>query len=144
MEDIGLKVELTALPTAPLVEACQTEKNDNTCDGSLAFGGSEGVGWYQSEQYYTCPGLGVTNLHFSPEECNIYLPLFKAAAAVTGDAQDAALHKLALTLNENLPEIYLWQPNYLHVYSDRLGGGFAIYPNERESFESILDWTYAP
>ena len=25
-----------------------------------------------------------------------------------------------------------------------LGGGFAIYPNERESFESILDWTYAP
>ena len=45
------------------------------------------------------------------------------------------------TLNDNLPEIYLWQPNYLHVYSDRLGGGFAIYPNERESFKKILDWT---
>ena len=47
---------------------------------------------------------------------------------MTGDAQDEILHKLALDLNENLPEIYLWQPNYLHVYSDRLGGGFAIYP----------------
>ena len=47
---------------------------------------------------------------------------------MTGDAQDEILHKLALDLNENLPEIYLWQPNYLHVYSDKLGGGFAIYP----------------
>ena len=55
-----------------------------------------------------------------------------------------SLHKLALVLNDNLPEIYLWQPNYLHVYSDRLGGEFAIYPNERESFKKILDWTYAP
>ena len=31
------------------------------------------------------------------------------------------LHKLALDLNENLPEIYLWQPNYLHVYSETAG-----------------------
>ena len=59
-----------------------------------------------------------------------------------GDAQDEILHKLALDLNDNLPEIYLWQPNYLHVYTDKLGGGFAIYPNERESFQKILDWTY--
>ena len=42
-----------------------------------------------------------------------------------------------------LQELYVWQPNYLHVYSDRLGGDFAIYPNERESFQKILDWTYA-
>ena len=63
---------------------------------------------------------------------------------MTGAAQDEILHKLALDLNENLPEIYLWQPNYLHVYSDKLGGDFAIYPNERESFQKILDWTYTP
>jgi peptide/nickel transport system substrate-binding protein len=140
LEDIGLKVELTALDTTALVDL--TQKTDNW-DGNLAFGGSEGVGWYQSQQYYSCPGLGVTNLHFSPADC-IYDDLFNAAAAVTGDAQDKALEKIALALNENLPEIYFWQPNYLHVYSDRLGGGFAIYPNERESFKKILDWTYAP
>jgi hypothetical protein len=76
-------------------------------------------------------------------EC-IYSEQFQAASAVTGDAQDAILHDLALDLNENLPEIYLWQPNYLHVYTERLGGGFTVYPNERESFQKILDWTYAP
>jgi peptide/nickel transport system substrate-binding protein len=141
LQDIGMKVELTALPTAAYTDLIQTK---GAFDAFLSFGGSEGVGWYQSQQYYTCPGLGKVQLKFSAKECAIYDPLFNAAAAVTGDAQDAALHKLALVLNDELPEIYLWQPNYLHVYSDRLGGCFAIYPNERESFKKILCWTYAP
>jgi len=140
MQDLGLKVELTALPTAPYSDLIQ---KTNDWEGALSFGGSEGVGWYQSQQYYSCPGLGTAQLKLSDAEC-IYDAQFDAASAVTGDAQDALLHKLALSLNDNLPEIYLWQPNYLHVYSDRLGGGFAIYPNERESFKKILDWTYAP
>ena len=140
LEAIGLKVELTALPTAPYSDLIQ---KTNNWEIALSFGGSEGVGWYQSQQYYACPGLGTAQLKLSQQEC-IYDEMFNAASAVTGPAQDEALHKLALALNENLPEIYLWQPNYLHVYSDRLGGGFAIYPNERESFKKILDWTYAP
>ena len=140
LQDLGLKVELTALPTAPYSDLIQ---KTNNWEVALSFGGSEGVGWYQSQQYYACPGLGTLQLKLSQSQC-IYDDLFNAAAAVTGDAQDQAIHKVALALNDNLPEIYLWQPNYLHVYSDRLGGGFAIYPNERESFKKILDWTYAP
>ena len=142
-DNLGLKVELTALPTAPFTEL--TQKTDDW-DVILSFGGSEGVGWYQSQQYYSCPGLGTDQLKLSADrgECDLYDPLFNQAAAAVGDAQTAILTQLGLTLNENLPEIYLWQPNYLHVYTDRLGGGFAIYPNERESFQKILDWTYAP
>jgi len=139
-DGLGLKVELTALPTAPYSDLIQ---KTNDWDIALSFGGSGGVGWYQSQQYYACPGLGTNQLKLSAAEC-IYDEQFNAASAVTGDPQDVILHKLALSLNDNLPEIYLWQPNYLHVYSDRLGGGFAIYPNERESFKKILDWTYAP
>ena len=113
----------------------------------LSFGGSEGVGWYQSQLYYSCDeGIALKYLKLSEArgECDLYDPLFEKAVTVVGDEQDAVLHELALLLNENLPEIYVWQPNYLHVYSDRLGGDFAIYPNERESFQKILDWTYAP
>ena len=91
--------------------------------------------------YFDCAGLGTSQLKLPKDQC-IYSDQFDAAQAVVGDAQDTILHKLALDLNDNLPEIYLWQPNYLHVYTDRLGGGFAIYPNERESFQKILDWTY--
>jgi peptide/nickel transport system substrate-binding protein len=142
LQAIGMKVELTALPTAAYTELIQ---GSNDFEAFLSFGGSEGVGWYQSEIYFDCAGLGASQFKMSEErnEC-IYSDQFKAASAVTGDAQDAILHELALDLNENLPEIYLWQPNYLHVHSDRLGGGFAIYPNERESFQKILEWTYAP
>ena len=139
----GLKVELTALPTAPYTDLIQ--KSDDW-DIFLSFGGSEGVGWYQSQQYYACPGLGTDQLKLSADrgECDLYDPLFNEAAAAVGDAQTEILTELGLVLNDNLPEIYLWQPNYLHVYTDRLGGDFAIYPNERESFQKILDWTYAP
>ena len=142
LEAIGMKVELTALPSAPYSDLIQ---KSNDFEAYLSFGGSEGVGWYQSSIYYDCAGLGTSQLKLSADrgEC-IYSDQFAAAAAVTGDAQDAILHKLALDLNVNLPEIYLWQPNYLHVYSDKLGGGFTIYPNERESFQKILDWTYTP
>ena len=142
LEAIGMKVELTALPTAPYTDLIQ---KSNDFEAYLSFGGSEGVGWYQSSIYFDCAGLGTSQLKLSADrgEC-IYSDQFVAAAAVTGDAQDAILHKLALDLNVNLPEIYLWQPNYLHVYSDKLGGGFTIYPNERESFQKILDWTYTP
>jgi ABC-type transport system substrate-binding protein len=142
LEAIGMKVELTALPTAAYSEMIQ---NTNDFEAYLSFGGSEGVGWYQSEIYYNCAGLGSAQLKLSEDrgEC-IYTEQFQAASAVTGDAQDEILHQLALVLNENLPEIYLWQPNYLHVYTERLGGGFTVYPNERESFAKILDWTYAP
>lgn len=142
LQDVGLKVELTALPTAPYSELIQ---NTNDFEAFLSFGGSEGTGWYQSSIYYDCAGLGASQLKLSEErgEC-IYTEQFEAASAVTGEAQDEILHQLALDLNENLPEIYLWQPNYLHVYTERLGGGFTIYPNERESFQKILEWTYAP
>ena len=140
-DNLGLKVEITELETTPYTEAL----TGNDWDIYLSFGGSEGVGWYQSQQYYAC-GEGAPNylkLTESRGDC-IYDEQFAAAGAVTGDAQLEVLTKLALDLNENLPEIYLWQPNYLHVYTDRLGGDFAIYPNERESFQKILDWTYAP
>lgn len=139
---LGLEVQLIALPSAPYTELIQ---GSSDWDIFLSFGGSEGVGWYQSQQYFQCEGLGSTQLKFSEErgECDLYDPLFNEAAAAVGDAQVEILTELGLKLNENLPEIYLWQPNYLHVYTDRLGGGFTIYPNERESFQKILDWTYA-
>jgi ABC-type transport system substrate-binding protein len=140
-DNLGLTVELTALATAPYTELL--EKSDDW-DVYLSFGGSEGVGWYQSQQYYSCESTGGLYLKLKGDLCNLYDPLFTKAAGEVGDAQVATLTELGLLLNENLPEIYVWQPNYLHVYSDRLGGGFTIYPNERESFQKILDWTYAP
>ena len=139
IEALGLKVELTALPTAPYTDLIQ---KTNDFEAFLSFGGSEGVGWYQSSIYFDCAGLGTSQLKLPKDQC-IYTDQFDAARRSTATRRTTILHKLALDLNDNLPEIYLWQPNYLHVYTDKLGGDFAIYPNERESFQKILDWTYS-
>ena len=114
----------------------------NDFEAFLSFGGCEGVGWYQSSHLLRLRRPGHQPAEDAQGSVHLHRPV-QRGPAVTGDAQDEILHKLALDLNENLPEIYLWQPNYLHVYSDKLGGGFAIYPNERESFQKILDWTYS-
>jgi hypothetical protein len=42
---------------------------------TLAFGGSEGVGWYQSQQYYSCPGLGTDQLKLSESMRKVTGPL---------------------------------------------------------------------
>ena len=140
-----MKVNLIAEPDAQFIK---DEFDSTKFDALFAFGGSEGVNWSRSEDYTDCSGkstLGNTLFFLDATQCGLYKPLYDAAKALAaGPAQDAVLHKLALALNDNLPEIYLWQPNYLHVYTDRLGGGFAIYPNERESFQTVETWTYAP
>ena len=75
----------------------------------------------------------------------MYDTLFAQAQATTDPTtQGNLIHQIALLLNKNLPEIYLWQPNYLHVYTSGLGGGFVVYPNERESFADVATWTLAP
>ena len=138
-----MKVDLIAEPDAQFIK---DEFDTTKFDALFSFGGSEGVGWFASREYFQCGGshLGST-LFFLPESQCTYDALFaKAQALPPGPDQDAVLHQLALLLNDTLPEIYLWQPNYLHVYTDRLGGGFAVYPNERESFDIIETWTLAP
>jgi peptide/nickel transport system substrate-binding protein len=145
LQQIGMKVNLVAEPDAQFIK---DEFDPTKFDALFSFGGSEGVNWSQSRPYTDCSGkstLGNTLFFLDATQCALYTPLYDQAIALpAGPAQDAVLHKLALALNDNLPEIYLWQPNYLHVYTDRLGGGFAVYPNERESFANIQDWTLAP
>ena len=53
IQALGLKVELTALPTAPYTDLIQ---KSGEFDAFLSFGGSEGVGWYQSSIYFDCAG----------------------------------------------------------------------------------------
>jgi peptide/nickel transport system substrate-binding protein len=143
LEAMGLKVDLRGEPDAQFIV---DEFDPKKFDALFSFGGSEGVGWFTSREYFACGGsqLGTTLFFLPKEQCH-YDELFaKAQSLAPGPEQEKVLEQLALLLNDELPEIYLWQPNYLHVYTDRLGGGFAVYPNERESFDVIETWTLAP
>jgi peptide/nickel transport system substrate-binding protein len=141
LQQIGMKVNLVAEPDAQFID--DTSNHPEKYDAYFSFGGSEGVGWYQSRAYYNCQA-GTNFIRLQPKDC-VYDTLFAQAQATTDPTtQGNLIHQIALLLNKNLPEIYLWQPNYLHVYTSRLGGGFVVYPNERESFADVATWTLAP
>jgi len=140
LEQVGMKVSILALPDAQEI-AEQNKPQD--WDSYLSFGGSEGVGWFESREYFNC-AKGTNFMQIPAADCT-YDAQFAAAQSTTDPtAQGAILQKLALQFDDQVPEIYLWQPNYLHVATTRLGGGFVVYPNERESAADINTWTLAP
>ena len=63
-----------------------------------------------------------------------------ALSTTDAAAQDAAYHELAKILNEDLPQINLWADDLVQVYTKKLGGGFKVHLNERETFMNVETW----
>jgi ABC-type transport system substrate-binding protein len=99
-------------------------------------GGSEALSPDRSQQYFTKDGKtesGYTN----PKIFELW-----AAGRATADPakQDEAYHELAKILNEDLPQLNLYAPNLVMVATKRLGGGFKVHLNERETFMNVETW----
>ena len=140
LQDVGIKVELIGEDSTAFIARLD---QPDTWDAYGSFGGSEGVSWARSEEYYAC-NAGSNYMQIPEAECT-YSDMFKNVASKGVPADfDAALNELGTKLSQDVRQVYLWQPAYLHAYTDRLGGGFIIYPNERESFETVEGWTMAP
>jgi hypothetical protein len=135
---LGLEVELTALPTAPYTELTM---NSDDWDIFLSFGGSEGVGWYQSQQYFTCPGLGTEQLKLSEE------------SAPSTTRCSTRPPRPSVTRRWRSSRSSAWRSTTTCRSSTSGSPTTCVYPiawvvtsrstNERESFQKILDWTYA-
>jgi peptide/nickel transport system substrate-binding protein len=134
----GIAAEL--LPTEG-AEAYVAVFEDRTAwEGSIAIGGSEALSPDRSKQYYSeSPTFqsGYTN----PRIFELW-----ADGVSTGDpaARDAIYHELALILNTDLPMVHLYSPSLVMASTDRLGGGFDIHLNERETFMDVNTWTLEP
>ena len=140
-ENLGLTLELIPEDTAAFVK--RLLEVGIPWDAYGSYGGNEGVGWFVSRRYFNCDPAA-NWFEIPADEC-IYDDYFKRALATTVPAeQDTILKELATILQDDMRQINLWQPNDLHVYTNRLGGGFKMYPSEAESFEMIERWTLAP
>jgi ABC-type transport system substrate-binding protein len=134
LQAAGVTVEL--LPTDN--ETYLARYNDRTTwDGFIAVGGSEGLSPNRSEQYF--PKDGKTESGYTNPR--IFELWAEGRATADAAAQDTIYHELAKILNEDLPQINLYSPNLVMVASKRLGGGFDIHLNERESFMDVEAWT---
>jgi peptide/nickel transport system substrate-binding protein len=134
LQAAGVTVEL--VPTDN--ETYLAKYNDRTqWDGFIASGGSEGLSPDRSAQYFPKDGKtesGYTN----PKIFELW-----AQGRATADTakQDEIYHELAKILNDDVPQANLYSADLVMVASKRLGGGFDIHLNERESFMDVETWT---
>ena len=109
-------------------------------DGFIAVGGSEGLTPDRSQQYFSADDATVESGYQNPR----IFELWAAGRATSDPAQrDVAYKELATILNTDVPQINLYSPDLVMVASKRLGGGFDIHLNERESFMDVETWTLA-
>ena len=135
LQAAGVTVEL--VPTDN--ETYLAKYNDRTqWDGFIAVGGSEGLSPDRSAQYFPKDGEDRVGLH-EPQDLRAL-----GGGSLDGrsrPAQDEIYHELAKILNEDVPQANLYSPNLVMVASKRLGGGFDIHLNERETFMDVETWT---
>lgn len=100
-------------------------------------GGSMGLGPDRSASYFQCKAP--VNTFYS--SCRL-TKLYTKAQASTDPAERAAVYRaISRQLNTDVPYATLWQTDDLHAYSTRLGGGFRLYSDWRNSFTDIARWT---
>lgn len=137
LQAIGLNVELDPSDSTTFINRFHNQQD--SYEAAMQNGGDEGISPQRSANYYDCTRpdfrLGYTNCQVDQ--------LFKDALQ-TSDAtkQDTDYHQIAKILNDELPSVSLWNPSAIHIVSDKLGGGFAIYPNPRETFFQVSTWTF--
>jgi peptide/nickel transport system substrate-binding protein len=107
-------------------------------DAFIAVGGSEGLSPDRSRQYFNPDDPTIESGYTNPRIFELW-----AEGRSTSDpaARDAAYHELATILNEDVPQANLYSPNLVMVATKRLGGGFDIHLNERETFMDVETWT---
>ncbi|MEO6208409.1 MAG: ABC transporter substrate-binding protein [Candidatus Limnocylindrales bacterium] len=140
LEAAGIKVELMPTDNAAYLDKYNTR---GAWEGFMAIGGSEALSPQKSKQYFkpAPDGAKFQSGYVNPK----IFELWDAGKSTTDAAkQDEAYHELAKILNDDLPQINLYSDNLVMVSSKKLGGGFDIHLNERESFMDVETWTFAP
>jgi peptide/nickel transport system substrate-binding protein len=134
LQAAGITVELQPTESAAYLE----RYNDRTSwDGFIAVGGSEALSPQRSRQYF--PATGETESGYTNPR--IYELWDTAKSTTDPTEQDNAYHELAKILNEDVPQANLYAPDLVMVGTKRLGGGFDIHLNERETFMDVETWT---
>lgn len=140
LEAVGLKVTLNPVDIDTYVAKISDPKPGATYALTLNSGGSLGLGASRSSVYFDCKAPR-TSFYANCALDQLYLDLFATPVIAT---QDAIKAKIATILNQDVPFVTIWEMQTLNAVSTRLGGGFALAANDRDSAFNIQDWTLSP
>jgi peptide/nickel transport system substrate-binding protein len=137
LQKAGVNVELMPLDTATFGTTSNTR---GAWDGFIAVGGSEALSPQKTKQYYK-PAPDGTKFQSGYTNPEIFKDWATGLSTTDPAAQDAAYHALAKILNDDVPMINLYADDLVQVYTKKLGGGFKVHLNERETFMNVETWT---
>ena len=137
LEKAGIKVELLATDNATYLKELNARKSGTASSPSVAVRRCRRRSRSStSRRLRTAPRCSpATPTRRSSNSGQLALSTTDEAA------QDAAYHELAKILNDDVPQVNLWADDLIQAYSKKLGGGFKIHVNERETFMNVETWT---
>jgi len=141
LEAVGMKVKLNVLENAAWAAETRIATAD-TDTWALTFnsGGSLGLGTARGFSVFDCK----KPLFSYYSKCDV--PELYAKLRTETDAKEIVEieNQLMKVLNDEVPFYTPWIRQTYNVVSKRVGGGFQLYPNDRDSSMGIVSWTIAP
>lgn len=138
LAEIGVTLELVTMESQAYIEAIT--KTREGFELFVAQGGDTGVHPDRQLVYLHCDKPEVATGYNACAEVDM---LQAARQTANVDEQDALYHDVARSLNDAVPQLWLWQLNDLHAANKRLGGGFAISPDAKTTFWNVQTWELA-
>jgi peptide/nickel transport system substrate-binding protein len=139
LQAVGINAELQPLDGAAWENKVE-EQTPPDWELSLQCCGAEGLSADRTSGYFSC--TNPTGTFYA--NCDMD-NLFNQARQTGDPAARANLYaQIAQILNTDVPYNWLWTNSNFDIVSNRLGGGFELYPNSRESFYEVYKWTIQP
>jgi ABC-type transport system substrate-binding protein len=142
MEAVGFKVELNAVDIDTYNTMFTSSASRDKWDLSFGAGGSEGLSPSRSQIYFKCGDedpVAQTGYY----NCDLRALFLKARTQVDAAAQDDTYHQAARILNEDVPQLYLWQLAGVHAVNKRVQG-LEVPSFERYALIDASNWSVTP
>jgi len=137
LEAIGFKVELIGLETTAAIE--MYDKIDQF-DVTIAQGGAQGVGPFESQIYFSCKQTEPAHFQTYSRNCAIDEG-FVAARKELDPAKRTEIFKgISKLINDEVEKVSWWTTNALSAKVKGLEG-VSIPPNTREFIVGVQNWT---
>lgn len=142
LEAVGFKVELEGVATEAWEKVVTDDTQRGTYDAGFGAGGAEGLGPERSEIYFKC-GKEPVNGQSGYYNCDLRALFDKATTQVDAAARDETYHEIARILNDEVPQLYLWQLAGVHPVNKRVQG-LTVPAFERYFSMNAEEWSVTP
>lgn len=139
LEDVGFNVELNGVDITAWEAIVTDDTQRGSWDMTFSAGGSEGLHPSRSQIYFKC-GDELPTSQSGYYNCDLRQLFLDARTKGDPAEADALYEQAARILNEDVPQLYLWQNSGVHAVNKRVQG-VEVPSFERYVTMNVEDWS---